>query len=167
MVGDIFTCLLAGLSRQRRRAAGERRRATPTGITAVAVQPGHVIVTFARKRRRYSTKMKDPALWLGLYGALLSALLAFVEVLRHRRRVKVSCGFAVAKVGNILLHNVVVSVVNRGPRPVVITEVAFALSDGRKVFGNCHPRLGVPLPKRLEDGDTVSVCVDARVWGLE
>ena len=90
--------------------------------------------------------MRDSAFWLGLWGAILSTLLATWEVRRSRRRLKVKCSFAAPMLPGEGRQPVPVSVVNNGHRPVVVTMAGSLSRDGELVVPVGNPLGGDPPP---------------------
>jgi hypothetical protein len=105
--------------------------------------------------------MEDPALWLGLYGALLSTILGVVELLKRRRQVSVECSLAIPygrgfATGRFLQ----ISAVNVGHRAVTLTSAGLVLSDGRKLYDLGSTPYAGRLPKMLEDGEHIQILMD-------
>jgi hypothetical protein len=48
-----------------------------------------------------------------------------------------------------------------GPRPVTLKGFDLLLEDGRQAFGMPVPVTGQPLPARLQDGQAVTILLDA------
>ena len=100
-------------------------------------------------------------LLIAVYGASLSTVLAVREIRKERRRVAVTCRVALvpAPVEGVWKF-VDVSAVNVGHRPVEIRAAGLNMSNGHQ-FTQLKNNLGpIPLPKKLEDGDSVSVMFD-------
>jgi hypothetical protein len=101
---------------------------------------------------------KNPAFWLGLYGSILSTILAIGEYMKRRRRVKVRASYRTlvgANPADVLL----LTAVNVGHRPVTLTVGGLLLNSGQSlglVGGGTTPEMG-NLPARLDDGAEVTL----------
>ncbi len=98
---------------------------------------------------------------IALYGAIVSTVLAIKELRKENRRVRVSCMMAMApSPSGQMWEFVALKAVNIGHRPVQITIAGLILSNVylvMQVASNIGPS---PLPKKLEDGDSVTVMLD-------
>ena len=95
-----------------------------------------------------------------VWGAVLSSVLAIREVRRDRPRLRVFCSFAALQAAPGPWRGIEIKAVNTGERAVAVEEAGLRLSDGSKVI-EPYNKLGlVSLPKRLEEGDSVSVYLD-------
>ena len=104
---------------------------------------------------------RDPQFWLAVYGAGLSSVLALREWLKSRRHVKVSQSWATVPSAAGANHLYVVTVTNHGHRPVVIKMAGLMTVAGRQVIQPTNVLSAQwPLPKRLEDGESVDVYFD-------
>lgn len=100
-------------------------------------------------------------LLLALYGAVLSTVLGIRELRKDRRQIRVTCRMALtpSPTGGVW-EFVSVEAVNTGHRPVEITMAGLLMKNGNlftQVRSNAGP---LPLPKKLEDGERVSVLFD-------
>lgn len=101
-------------------------------------------------------------LLLAFYGALLSTVLAVRELTKDRRQVKITCNYALALPpgSNKTLSFISITVVNTGHRPIQIKQAGILLSNGSSII-QLENRLGViSLPKKLEDGESLSIMFD-------
>jgi len=101
-------------------------------------------------------------LLLALYGTVVSTTLAFREMRKDRRGIRVICrlGPLVGPSGPIS-DVVSIQAVNIGHRPVTISGAGFLFSNDLQMtpFGDVTGRY--PFPKRLTDGETVSLHIAA------
>ena len=102
-------------------------------------------------------------LLVALYGVILSTVLAVRELRKDRRQLRVSCRMALAPsptpTGD-MWEFVSVEVVNTGHRPIEISMAGLLMSNGY-LFTQMRSNAGpLPLPKKLEDGERVSVLFD-------
>jgi hypothetical protein len=95
---------------------------------------------------------------LALYGAALSSYLAYREIMKERRQIKMTLQYVeFREIAQLII-------VNSGHRPITITEIAAAVSrkdsDGKEypegvpsnaLFNTVTPE----IPKLLNDGQTV------------
>lgn len=109
------------------------------------------------------TDLQMITLLIGLYGAILSTVLGLNEIRKAKRTVKVTCGnaYITPLMGtNQPTDFISISAVNRGFRPVVIKDADLLLSDKGKLI---QPMTSIgkrPLPKKLEDGEDVTIYLD-------
>lgn len=106
---------------------------------------------------------------LALYGAVLSSYLAYREIRKERRQIKMILQYvAFREIAQLI-------VVNCGHRPITITDIAAAVSrkdsDGREfpegvpsntLFNTATPE----IPKLLSDGQTVIYELGPALSGL-
>lgn len=100
------------------------------------------------------------ALLLGIYGAILSTVLAVRETRRDHRKVKVTCSLGILTGFRFEpIEAIMITVVNVGHRPVEITSAGFNLTDKRimVVMDDIAPNHQQPLPKMIADGESVTV----------
>lgn len=95
---------------------------------------------------------------LAVYGAILSTLLALMQIIKDMRRIKVVVDFSIT-VDSRDGENSTISIraVNVGHRPVEITRAGFIYQDGGESFqlkSSIEPN---PLPYRIGDGESVVV----------
>ena len=113
---------------------------------------------------RYSMSQSDIiTLFIAIYGALLSTIIAIREATKDKRRVKVVCRYAFAfpPGTNKTWKFISINVVNAGHRPIQINQAGILLSDGNSVT-QLESRVGkIPLPKKLEDGESFEIMFDA------
>lgn len=101
-------------------------------------------------------------LLVALYGAVPSTVLGVRELRRDRRQVRVACKMALAPnpVGSGVWEFVSVEAVNDGYRPVEVKMAGLLMSSG-EFFTQLRSNMGpLPLPKKLEDGDSIAVHFD-------
>jgi hypothetical protein len=107
-------------------------------------------------------------LLIAAYGAVLgtvatgiSVVLALKELRKEKRSVRVTCSMAlVPPPAGDVWEFVSVKAVNTGHRPVQITSAGLFMNDGN-LFFQVRSNMGVlPLPKKLEDGDSVQIFFD-------
>ena len=94
---------------------------------------------------------------------MLSTIIAIREFTKDKRRVKVVCRHALAfPPGNNKAWNFIsISVVNIGHRPIQINQAGILLSDGNSVTQLESKAGKIPLPKKLEDGESLEIMFDA------
>lgn len=100
---------------------------------------------------------------IAIYGALLSTVIAVREVMKDKRRVKVVCRYAFAfpPGSKDAWKFISISVINIGHRPIQIKQAGILLSDGNSVT-QLESKVGkIPLPKKLEDGESLEIMFDA------
>ena len=105
--------------------------------------------------------MEIATILVALYGATLSTILAINEFRKERRVLRVTCDIAIAGLTTGGSYTfVAIKVVNVGHRPVTLTSAGFILNNG-KWATQLESQMGmIPLPKKLEDGDNVSLMFD-------
>jgi hypothetical protein len=84
------------------------------------------------------------------YGALLSSILAVLEFIKNKRKLRVSC--TVWPLSSLL----VIHAVNIGHRPVIINNLGFEISNGHNLdapFDIFDDPFKPVLPKKLKDGE--------------
>ena len=100
-------------------------------------------------------------LLLALYGAIVSTVLAIRELSRDKRRLRVTCRIALTpSPSGGVWEFVKVNAVNIGHRPIQVKMAELRMSNGdlfTQVWSNLGP---LPLPRKLEDGESVSVFFD-------
>ena len=101
-------------------------------------------------------------LFIAIYGALLSTIIAIREITKDKRQVKIVCRYALAfPPGDETWKFISIDVVNTGHRPIQINQAGILLSDGSS-FTQLVSKVGkIPLPKKLEDGESFEVMFDA------
>lgn len=100
---------------------------------------------------------------IAIYGASLSTIIAIREFTKDKRRVKVTCNYAmVFPPGSSKSWGFIsIRVVNIGHRPIQINQAGILLSDGKSVT-QLESKIGIiPLPKKLEDGESFEIMFDA------
>lgn len=108
---------------------------------------------------------------IAVWGAALSTILATHTIFKDRRSVKVIYGLAITddNFGRPITL-VLVEAINKGHRPVTITNVGLTISDGRYYIQPYNSVVPVNLPARLLDGESISIYLDLekiRERGLE
>jgi len=80
----------------------------------------------------------NPNFWIAIYGAILSTILAIRESLKGKRKLKVSCNLSltIRPDNNNPWWLVTIKIVNKGYRPVTVTNAAILLKN-RVPFFNC------------------------------
>lgn len=103
---------------------------------------------------------------LGVYGAVLSSVLAVRGHFRDRRKVQVTCGMGLVvgsrsfRSDNSKLEVVIITAVNVGHRPVEITGMGFWLTTGQQLLALADINNNMPLPKMLTEGGRVMMTLD-------
>jgi hypothetical protein len=110
----------------------------------------------------------DPALLLGLWGAVLSTILALLRLLEYygqqRPRITVSAtqGFLVAPEAP-QFDVILLEAVNTGRRPVTITEAYLVLKNGTKFAPASASALSEKtIPCLLKEGEIIRTYFDAQ-----
>lgn len=94
---------------------------------------------------------------IAIYGASLSTIIAIREFTKDRRRVKVECFPVILSTGS---NMIMIRVVNTGHRPIQINQAGLLLSNGQSVT-QLQSSIGIiPLPKKLEDGESLEIMFD-------
>jgi hypothetical protein len=98
---------------------------------------------------------------LAAYAAILSTILGIAQLGRERRRVKVNCRLAVsATPGGKSAEFISIQAVNMGQRPVEVHMAGLLMNNGR-TFTQVASRIGpIPLPRKLQDGESVTILID-------
>jgi hypothetical protein len=98
---------------------------------------------------------------IAVWGAILSTALAIREILKDRRYVKVDCRMSIA-VSNLgkPLEFVSIDVVNTGQRPIQIKKAGLLLNTDELFFQIKSMAGYIPLPKKLEDSESLSINFD-------
>ena len=102
-------------------------------------------------------------LLIAAYGALLSTIIAIREITKDKRRVKVVCRYAFAfpPGADKSWEFISIQVINTGHRPVEIKQAGIEMND-RNIVTQLENRVGrIPLPKKLEDGESFEIMFDA------
>ena len=100
-------------------------------------------------------------LLIALYGAALSTVLAIREVKRDKPKVLVRCRMALAAAPEYDLWEFVeVCAVNTGHRSVEITAAGLSMSNGYQFIPLRSKKGPIPLPKKIDIGESVSVLID-------
>jgi hypothetical protein len=107
------------------------------------------------------SKFEVLTLFVAAYGAVLSTLLAIRQLRAQRRALKVSCRLAVTSQPTGEISELVsIIAVNTGVRPVEV-KMAGLLMSNKDLFTQVASRIGPnPLPKKLEDGESVTIFFD-------
>ncbi len=96
--------------------------------------------------------------FLAIWGAILSTILAVIEISKVRRKIKVIVDFLVEvdpEKGE--KSTISIRAVNIGPRPIEITKAGF-MFENREVYLPLLRDIGTsPLPRRIEYGESVLV----------
>lgn len=109
-------------------------------------------------------EFSDPKTWLAVYGAGLSTALAAREFWKSRRNVKVATawGTAPTTMGEPI-RVLTVTTTNHGHRSVVIKMAGLMTIQGAQLVDPEFQIAGDwPLPKKLEDGESVDVYLEHR-----
>lgn len=99
-------------------------------------------------------------LFIVAYGAILSSLVFLWTIIKDRRQITVgtSAAFFTYANGEISTQMVSIDVVNRGHRPVHVNAPTLRIPNGKFLSF-----IGVDdfkkFPKRLDDGESASLCV--------
>ena len=98
---------------------------------------------------------------IAAYAAILSTILGIVQFRRERRAVKVTCRLAVSALPDgQTVELVSIEAVNTGHRPVELHMAGLLMSNGHS-FVQAASRVGrIPLPRKLTDGESVSILLD-------
>ena len=100
-------------------------------------------------------------LGIAIWGALLSTALA---VVRRRRKLIVSAGFGVARLGDIRNHAFfIVRAINAGQRPVTIPDVEWVADDHSFTLHVFRHTKGRDLPVKVEPDEEVHILFDVDV----
>lgn len=100
-------------------------------------------------------------LLIALYGAVLSTVLVIREIKKDRPKVLVRCRMALAPaLGDDLWEFVEVCAVNTGHRSVEITAAGLSMSNGYQFIPLRSKKGPIPLPKKIDIGESVSVLID-------
>jgi len=107
------------------------------------------------------SKFEVLTLFVAAYGAVLSTLLAIRQLRAQRRALKVSCRLVVTSQPTGEISELVsIIAVNTGVRPVEV-KMAGLLMSNKDLFTQVASRIGPsPLPKKLEDGESVTIFFD-------
>lgn len=113
----------------------------------------------------------DATTWTAVYGAVvstigltLSIILAIWQISRERRNLKVTCNLAFATpVQDKVLEFVTITAVNSGHRPITVIEAGLRIGDNMTVSQLDNRTFKYPLPKKLEDGESVIIYFDYEV----
>jgi hypothetical protein len=96
---------------------------------------------------------------MALWGALLSTVLAFWQIRRERRHVKVTCSRSFSTPDFTPMLSM--TVINHGHRPITITTAYVILSNGNQLINfqgwGYMGRGALTGPLRLEDGESHTV----------
>ena len=100
-------------------------------------------------------------LLVALYAAILSTVLAVREIRKDKRQIRVTCRMALATAPTRDIWDLVeIHAVNVGHRPVQITSAWLSMSNGYQ-FTQLRSNMGpIPLPKKIDDSDSVSIYFD-------
>jgi len=92
---------------------------------------------------------------------VVAIILGIYQVSRDKRNIRVSCNFAVAASSvEETLGFVVITAVNRGPRPIQIEGAGFLLNNGF-TWTQVRNKLGaIQFSNKLEDGEPVKFFFD-------
>lgn len=102
---------------------------------------------------------------MALWGALLSTILAIRQYFKDRRKVKVSCSYALMRTREEpVLHCLVIKAFNDGHRPIEIQGAGLELSNNHHYSFFLHPvTKTADLPVKLHDGESVAVPFSIKV----
>lgn len=100
--------------------------------------------------------MIKPETDLAIYAAVLSTTLGILEIRKGIKKVRVTCGQGVfTPSGEDMIW---VTVANHGHRPVTIHNAGLMLSTGEQIIPTPSAMYAPsPLPKKLEDGESVTI----------
>lgn len=97
---------------------------------------------------------------IAAYGAILSTILAIHELRKDKRRVSVTCKITgIVSGGNVKWKWIKITAVNSGHRPIVIENAGLNIS-GYKLTDLKRKSELDPLPKKIGDGEPISVLFD-------
>lgn len=110
----------------------------------------------------------DATTWTAVYGAVvstigltLSIILAIWQILRERRKLKVTCNFAFATpIHDKAMEFVTITAVNVGHRPITVVEAGLRMGAKMTISQMDNKTFKYPLPKKLEDGENVIIYFD-------
>jgi len=107
--------------------------------------------------------------WIAIYGAILSTILVIREFLKGRRSVKVTCNlsYSINPINNQIWGLISIKIVNKGYRPVTVTDVALLLKNGF-TFKQHRNAIGLNslsdiLPQKISDGESIEIFFDYSV----
>lgn len=105
--------------------------------------------------------MSEPTIWIALYAAVLSTIIGVHTLRKERRRLKVTCAISLVPDphNDGVLELVDITAINPGSRPVSINAAGLSLSNGNAILPREHAIGPYPLPKKLEDGESVSLLI--------
>jgi len=89
-------------------------------------------------------------LFLAVYGALLSTLLAVREISKERRRILIFLQY------NQYSSQYSIACTNIGHRPITLKDIAISLTEHNSVPQDVIREISNPLPKILNDGESFS-----------
>jgi len=103
----------------------------------------------------------DVTLLVAIYGALLSTLLALMQIRKERRQVRVTSNIALGtRFKGDVCEFLAITAVNVGHRPVTLVAAGLYMTKGLQ-FTQIESKAGPPsLPKKLNDGEQVSIYFD-------
>ena len=101
------------------------------------------------------------ALLVAAYGAVLSTILGITQLRQEKRKLRVSCRLDITSLpGGEMVDLVCIDVVNTGHRPVEVKTAGLLMSNGH-LFTEAASKVGpMPLPKILQDGESVTIFFD-------
>jgi hypothetical protein len=98
---------------------------------------------------------------LGTIGTILSIVLAIREFRKDKRSVRVECNMSLGPTSTgEVLQFVSINAVNTGHRPVEVTTAGLLLNDGNLMIQPQSIMGALPLPKKLEDGESITIYFD-------
>jgi hypothetical protein len=100
-------------------------------------------------------------LLLAIYGAVLSTILAIREIRKDERKILVRCNLVLSTIHlDEVRQHIKISAVNVGHRPVELVSTGLYLSNKLVFTPMPGGTMNVPLPKKLNDGDSVDILID-------
>jgi len=98
---------------------------------------------------------------IALYGAILSSVVFWRERQKELRTIRVTCdvSFGVSPIG-VTGRYLSIGAVNVGHRPITIIQAGLKLNTGENVIQPMNDPNFYPIPKKLEDSDSVTVYMD-------
>lgn len=98
---------------------------------------------------------------LAIWGAILSTILAILEIIKNKRKLRVNFSYepSVSESGEPKLF-IRVYAVNLGHRPITIIGAGILLQNGIEYLQGHYTVGQNPLPKKLEDGDNLTFFID-------
>jgi hypothetical protein len=97
---------------------------------------------------------------IAFWGAIISTILAFREFFREKRKVNVKCQLSVCAFPNENRWFITIIAVNNGHRPVLINQGGLVMKNGQSFFQLITDLGSIPLPKRLDEHEDVTIYID-------